>query len=99
MKISGDEMRESTKYLMTIPFKFAASLSMVFIIIYSVLRFVEMNSDGVGAMHNDLAIYTLIMSSFFAVDGLAIMCMEYISRKFSETRLERYLKRIARSKA
>ena len=90
-------MRDSTKYLYTIPFKFAASLSMVFIVIYSVFRFLELRSDGLGMIHNDLDIYTLLLSTIFAIDGLIIFSMRYASRRFSEIRLDRYLKKISGS--
>ncbi len=97
MTSSGDGLRDSTKYLMSIPFKFAAALSMVFIIIYSVFRYIELNSTGFGPIHDDLAIYTLLLATIFAMDGLIIMFMEYASKRFSETRLNRYLKKISGS--
>ncbi len=93
----GDGLRDSTKYLYTIPFKFAATLSMIFIVIYSVFRYMELNSKGLGPIHDDLAIYTLLLATIFAIDGLIIMFMEYASMRFSEIRLDRYLKKITGS--
>ena len=83
---------------MSIPFKFAAPVSMVFIVLYSVFKYMEFQSGSTDP-HNDLAFYTLIMATLFAIDGLAIMCMEYASMRQSENRIKRYLKRIIGNKA
>lgn len=94
MMLFGDGLRESTKYLVSIPFKFAATLSMFFIVLYAIFKYMEFQSGSTDP-HNDLAFYTLLMATLFAIDGLAIMCMEWASRRQSENRIKRYLKRIS----
>ena len=93
MMLFGDGLRESTKYLASIPFKFAATLSMVFIVLHALFKYMEFQSGSTDP-HNDLAFYTLLMATFFAIDGLAIMSMEYASMRQSENRIMRYLKKI-----
>ena len=93
MMLFGDGLRESTKYLVSIPFKFAATLSMFFIVLYSLFKYMEFQSGSTDP-HSDLAFYTLLMATLFAIDGLAIMCMEWASRRRSENRIARYLKKI-----
>ncbi len=87
-------MRESTKYLKTVPVKFTCQIGFSFLIILGILRFIESRAVAYGPIHDGLEYYVLLMAILPSLAGLMAMLDNYVSMRFSETNLMNYLHKL-----
>jgi len=87
-------MRESRKYLMSVPVKFICSLGMVFGIMLALFRMVESRAAAYGPIHEDLAYYVFILALLPAISLLMALIENYMGMWLSETMLARYLRKL-----
>ena len=87
-------MRESRKYLRTIPVKFACQISFSFLIILGFLRFIESRAAAYTPLHDSLEFYVLILAILPSIAGLMAMLEYYFSMRLGETRLIRHLTKL-----
>ena len=87
-------MRESTKYLKTVPVKFACQISFSFLIMLGILRFIESRAVAYGPIHETLDYYVLLLAFLPSLAGLMAMLENYAAMRFSETSIIRYLHKL-----
>ena len=92
-------MRDSTRYLSTIPAKFACQLSILFLLILAFLRLVESRAAAYGPIHDDLEYYVLLLALLPSTAGLMAMLENYTIMRMSESSLMRYLERVRMARA
>ena len=88
-------MRESSKYLMSVPAKFVCLTVMAFFIILGFFRYLEFFAKGgYGPIHDSLEYYVLLLALLGSTSGLMAMLENYFTMRFSETSLIRYLAKL-----
>ena len=87
-------MRESTKYLKTVPMKSLCQILFSFLIILGILRFIESRAVAYGPIHDSLEYYVLLLALLPSLAGLMAMLENYFTMRLSETNLITYLGRL-----
>ena len=87
-------MRESSKYLMLMPAKFAASLVIMFAVLLAIFNLIESRAAAYGPIHDDLALFVFMLALLPAISGLLAMAENYLCLWSCEASLERYLTKL-----
>jgi len=87
-------MRESTKYLRTVPVKFVCQIGITFFVLLGILRLIESRAAAFGPIHEDLEYFVLLLAVLPSISGLIAMFENYFDMRISETNLIRYLRKL-----
>ena len=87
-------MRESTRYLKTVPIKFGCQIGFLFIVLLGILRLIESRAAAYGPIHDTMEYYVFLMALFPSLAGLMAMVENFFTMRLSETRLIRYLAKL-----
>jgi hypothetical protein len=86
--------RESTKYLKWVPVKFGLMLSLIFLTLLTLFRFIESRAASYTEIHDTLWFYMFLLALLPSISGLIDMMEHYFDMRISETMLIRYLQRL-----
>jgi hypothetical protein len=89
-----NEIRKSTRFLLSIPVLFGLTLLCTFLLIITFLRLIEEMAVSKGAITDYLDYFALIIALLVSIDGLIIMMWEYGLKRTDETRIMNYLAKV-----
>lgn len=87
-------MRESRRYLLWMPVKFAAGLGILYLALLALFSFIEHRAAAHGPIYGDLPFYIFLLAALPATSGLLAMAENYLAIWSSEVSLERYLRKL-----
>ena len=84
-------MRQSLKYIVTVPVRFICMFGFSFLIMLGILKLVESRAAAYGPIHETLEYYILLLAVLGSISALITMLEYYFRMRISETSLIRYL--------